>query len=183
MKNIAIGGLISAIATFMWGFVFWATPISQPSMKHTTSPQNTAIREALKDNLTETGTYFVPDQMHDMEGFMTQHREGPLATIHFQKGGAEAMGAGVMLKGILHMLLVWLFVGWLLALLPPLDTYAKRFRTVLLFGVASAVWSTLGMPIWYFQPWAYWLMTCVYDLGAWAIAAAILAHFVKPEKV
>jgi len=88
-----------------------------------------------------------------------------------------------MLKGILHMLLVWLFVGWLLALLPPLDTYAKRFRTVLLFGVASAVWSTLGMPIWYFQPWAYWLMTCVYDLGAWAIAAAILAHFVKPEKV
>ncbi|HCR48866.1 MAG TPA: hypothetical protein DIW24_04500 [Bacteroidetes bacterium] len=180
MKNIALGGFISAIATFMWGFLFWATPISQPAMKHATPEQNTTIREILKQNLSETGTYFIPDQMHDMDGFMHQHREGPLATIHFRREGAEAMGLGVMLQGLFHMMIVWLFVGWVLSQFRQLDTYTKRLRTVLFFGVASAVWSTLGMPIWYFQPWAYWMMTCVYDVGAWAIAAAILARFIKP---
>ncbi len=180
MKKLVLGALLAAVAIFVWGFLFWATPLSAPVFKQ--APDEAAVTQSLAANLPATGTYYIPDPRSDAADFEARHQAGPLVTIFYREAGTPAMTPTVFLLGFLHMFISMLLAGLLLRLAAPaLRTYGSKVVFVVLAGVAVGVWGNLGDPIWYYQPWTYHLMTTLYDIIAWGLGGLILARFVQAE--
>jgi hypothetical protein len=179
MKSWAIGTLLATLALFVWGMVFWLSPLSQPAFHPL--PDDRPVAEALTRYLPADGTYYIPSEKAE-ETWMQQHREGPIATVFFQREGADPGNAGVLLKGFFHMLVtVGLFGLALRRVAPALPTYGTRVAFVVLVGVAFALWSNVGYTIWWWHPWSLHLVNLVYDVTGWSLVAFILARFIKAE--
>jgi hypothetical protein len=179
MGRIALGVVLAAAALFMWGFLFWAVgPFSQAIFSKATG--ETALAAQMLDALPETGVYLIPGDDSDFEAYTASHLSGPIAMIFFTREGTNPMSPMVFLLGFLHMLASAALVALLLrTALPVLPTYAKRVMFVTLFGLAAAVWTNLGYPIWWHHPPGFHLMMMVYDVVGWALAGAVLAYFVR----
>ena len=48
MSKLALGSLVSAVALFVWGFIFWASPISGPALSH--GADNDELQSALREH-------------------------------------------------------------------------------------------------------------------------------------
>lgn len=178
MRGILIGAPLAAIATFIWGFVFWGAGIADP-FAHMTTAQEAAVMAALGDNVPATGDYFFPDYtIHEPAELATLTASGPVGILRISKGSFDMMSPSIFIFGFLHMLAVAAALA-VATRLAGLGTYAARFRLILLVAAAWAVWAHLGTPVWFHVGWAYPVWTFVYDLGAGALMAAVLAYFVK----
>lgn len=181
MKRWLLSGVIGAVLVMIWGFLFWATPLSMGSMK--TGADEEILRPALLQSLPEDGVYFVPgfDESHEEEAFAAAHREGPLATVFFVREGSEPMRPAVFVMGFVHTLVSVLLLGLLLRLAAPaLPGYGARVGFVFLAALTAAVWANLGKPIWYSHPWTFYAYSLVYDVVAWLLAGLVLARFIRP---
>ncbi|MCB1007661.1 MAG: hypothetical protein KDB94_02080 [Acidobacteria bacterium] len=181
-RGMILGSLLAAIAMFVWGFVFWTTPLGRSTMSH--GIDNDRAQESLREIFPEDGVYFVPDVVEGeaQETWIERHRRGPLATVFYRRAGADPMEPIVFLNGFLHMLITCVVIAWLLGkALPALPTYGARLGFVLLAGFAATFWGHAGDPIWFYNPWKYHLMAMTYDLGAWGLAGLVLARFVRAD--
>ena len=180
MKRYVLGSLLAAAAMFVWGAVFWMSPIPMSVMK--TSSDDAALGQALNSYIPETGTYFVPGMSEDHAAMERLHEAGPVAMIHIEREGSPAMDPKVFIKGLIHLFGMALLIGWLLELSAnSLGSYGRRVGFVVLLGVTASFTYDLGSTIWWpvAMPWA--LVGVLYSVVNWTIAGLILAAFFKPE--
>jgi hypothetical protein len=180
MKSVVIGSAIAAIALFFWGFLFWgATTLPYQAMKPV--PDLPALQVALKAALPETGVYLLP---HPDQGSQEEMGKvmaaGAFGRIIFVREGVT-MGGSTFLFGILHSFVAALFLALLLRAAAP-SSYGAGVTLIVLAGLAGAVYSNLGKPIWYFHPWPVHVVDFVYDLTSYLVAGLVLAKFVKPGR-
>ncbi len=180
MKRILIGSVLAAVVLFVWGFLFWgvsglADAVMDPA------PDEAALSQKLAEVLPKTGVYLLPyPPSSPTDEFVRRHEAGPLAQIFFRREGTNPMGGGVFLGGFLHMLVSALVMAFALSLvLPAAPGYGARVKVVLLAGLAGAIYSNLGKPIWWHQTWDYHFLTFVYDFTSWVLAGLVLAKFVR----
>ena len=118
MTKQIIAVLVSAVLLFVWQFLSWSMlGIHQTEFKYT--PNQEKILQALSENLTEEGQYFLPGvppgTSMDQEQAMMQANAGkPWAHISYHKSLNMAMGMS-MFRGfavdiISAFLLVWLLL-------------------------------------------------------------------------
>jgi hypothetical protein len=185
-SRILAGALLAALGQFVWGFVFWTTPLGLATMSHGADPDRT--QAALDELFPADGAYFVPDLLGGdgdsdaaKQRWIERHRRGPLGMVFIHRRGADPMQPLTFVNGFLHMLITCVLIGWLLArAAPALAGWGARVGFVALAGFAATFWTHAGMPIWFFQPWRYHLLTMLYDLVAWIVAGTILARFAAP---
>lgn len=185
MKRLLLGSFLAALAVFAWGALFWYGPGT--NQLFTEIHDQDALAEDLRAQLRSDGVYRLPWDPHDMKATQARHREGPIATIHFQRQGVETQGAGYFAGtlglGFLHMLVAILLLAFALAAIAPgLTRYRDRARCVVLFALAASIFANLDQPIWWDQTWGFHLVHGLYDFGAWLIAGLILAAFVQPAE-
>src|SRR5688572_5485871 len=60
MVRVILGSAVAAIAMFIIGFIFFATPLQGLSVARIDDAQAAAVQRALAVNLPRTGTYQVP---------------------------------------------------------------------------------------------------------------------------
>lgn len=183
MKQIFLGSFLAALAMFIWGFLFWATPISSGAFQETSNYEE--IGEALRDVLPQDGSYHVPWYGAGDEEMMRLHEAGPLATIHFRSAGAPMGSPGVMIWGFVHMFITALMLAMLLRMaLPALSTYGQRVGLIVLAGVVASFWTEISAPIWWYHPWSFALTNMFYSIISFALAGLVLARFIgKAETV
>ncbi len=182
MKQWFLGGFLAAVLIMIWGFVFWATPISSGVVK--TGASEGILGPALSQSLPGDGVYVLPSmgEPYDEEAWRQAHRAGPLAMVFYRSEGSDPMAPGIYLKGFLHMLLSALLIGLLLkSVASSLPGYGQRVGFVLLAALTVGVWANLGKPIWFMHPWHFYLYTLLYDMVAWLLAGLVLARFIRPN--
>ena len=180
MKRILIGSVLAAVVLFLWGFVFWGlSGVSNAVMGPV--PDEAALSQKLSEALPRSGVYLLPyPPAQPTEEFMKRHRAGPLAQIFYRREGADPMGGGVFAAGFLHMFVSVLVMAIALNLVrPATSSYGARVKLVLVAGLAGAIYSNLGKPIWWHQSWEYHLLGFVYDFTSWVLAGLVLARFVR----
>ena len=180
MKRLLIGALLASVAMWFWGFLFWGiSPL--PAQFLRSVPDEAALAEKLKAAIPETGVYLVPNMGAGVsqEEFTKRHLAGPLAQIVYVREGDEPMSAAVLGGGWVHMLVCALILGWILLYVPGPTTFGSRYCILALAGTAAAVWSNLGKPIWWHQPWGFHILYAIYDLTSLLLAAVILAWYVR----
>jgi len=184
MKRVVIGALLSAVAVFLWGYLYWNV---LPLRKSVYQPVSDEVRvgEELRSALPETGVYEIPTQRSGeaMEAALKRYQAGPIAEIIFLRDGATPFAPSRFIGGFLHMFVSALLMGWLLmmALSPRLASYGSRVGLVVLAGLAGALFAHLTYPIWYFHPWGLGLLRFFYDATCWLLTGLILARFVRPS--
>jgi hypothetical protein len=179
MIKITLGAFAAAIAMFITGFIFFATPLGMIAYSSVPEAQQAAAQANLASNLPATGTYMIPSPS-TAEGAV-MYGKGPIATVHYNNGGFSAEDPGVMLKGFIHMLIVGLIMAFALAKLDRrIPDFASRARIVVLFSVAANALAYLGEPIWYRHDWTYAIYQFVAQTVMLAVGGLIIARWFLP---
>ncbi|MBE7440461.1 MAG: hypothetical protein HS115_18570 [Spirochaetales bacterium] len=173
-----IGIFLSALAMFLWGFVFFGSGLFELH-NPVQAESETQIADTLRKNLPRSGFYMIPDPGNDSaRPFGERMQAGPFARIHFHAEGVAFEDPRVMGRGFLHMLLTCALFSLALRLLArDCPEYLDRLKIAAIFGLGAAVFAHLGGPIWWFETWGQALKLTAYDTVAYILAGAILAKF------
>jgi hypothetical protein len=179
MFKLILGALAAAIAMFVAGFIFFATPLGMIAYSSVTEAQQAALQANMASNLPSTGTYMIPSPATPEGAIM--YGKGPIATVHFNTGGFSAEDPAVMVKGLIHMFVVSLILAFALAKLDRrVPDFASRARIVVLFSIAANALAYLGEPIWYHHDWAYALYQFVAQAVMLGVGGLIIARWFLP---
>lgn len=162
MGRAAIGAVAAAVAMFILGFIFYATPLQKVAVASATDAQAAAVQQAMAANLPRTGTYFVPDAATAAQS--TMYSQGPVATIHYNSRGFAVAAPDVMIAGFIHMLIVaGLMAAGLLILSRRVTAFDEQWKLLALGVLGATIFMRLGAPIWYHQDWTWAIYSFVAD--------------------
>lgn len=182
MGRIVIGAAVAAVAMFVIGFLFFATPLAGIASGDLDNAQAAEVQRTLAANLPSTGTYFVPNA--DTAEQTVMYAQGPIATIHYNTEGFPALDMGAMLLGLVLNFLVALLIGAaLIGIDRRVPDFGSRARTVAIIAVAASAFVHLGQPIYYHHGWSYFIYLFIADAAALAVAGLIIARWFLPRQV
>lgn len=174
MTKLSLGILAATVAMFIWGAAFWMSPMPYAVLGRTLD--DAAAGRALLEHFPADATYVLPGPHNPPDTLTALHRSGPLAMVHLRRAGGEVMAPAVLAQGFLQELItVMLMTALLLLAGPALPTYFSRVRLIAVAGIAVAVFTDLGAPIWWRHPWPFHLVSAVYTVTAWCVAGSVLA--------
>jgi hypothetical protein len=169
MKSLILRSLLAAIALYFWGFIYFA--ISGVPNKFL--GQTDDIGPMLDTALPASGTYFIPNHEEE-EKAMELMKRGPVATIHYHKGGVTPMGAKTMVGGFFHGWVVCLVLALLIRCFAADKPLGARLIFALLVGLAGAVMTRLGDAIWWHYPLGWQLSNIFYHLVSFVLIGLVL---------
>jgi hypothetical protein len=180
-----LGVVVSAVALFLWGFVFWGL-LPVPTSIFRSFTDEAAVSQALRASSSGPGVYTVPDASlmgRDASEYTRRHESGPVAMIFIHPAGLPVMPPSMMAAGFLNMLAFVFLMALLLGMAAPaLGTYYRRVGFVFLAGLVAVALVDLGQPVWWRHSWDYWLANAVYHAVGALLVGLILARF-HPQKV
>ena len=168
MIRAVIGGLLGAVAMFLVGTVFWASPLNHLAYSTTDEARSAAVQNVLAASLPNTGRYMVPDP--NTAGGTVLYGRGPVATIDYNTQGFSMSDPKAMIGGFVQEAVASLMIAFsLFAISARVPDFAARFRVGLGLVAAATVMITLSDPIFGHGPWGfaiYNLVACLAMLGA-----------------
>lgn len=181
LGRVVVGAAVAAIAMFIIGFIFFATPLARLGTANLDDAQAAAVQQAMAANLPRTGTYFVPGV--DTQAQTNMFSQGPIATIHYNTRGFAAADTASLAGGLVLNFVVALLIGLALNIVAGrVGDLASRMRVAVLFAVASGVFMHLSRPIYYHHDWANAIYSFVADSLMLAVAGIILAWFLPAAR-
>lgn len=176
MGRVIIGSLAAAVAMFVIGFLFYATPLANLAYGSIDNAQAATIQQTLAANLPATGTYEVPGV--DSSERTVMYGQGPIATIHYNMGGFSAADPGMLLGGFVLELVVALLIGLALATVADRVTdFASRAKLVVIFSIAASAFIHLGEPVWYHHDWQHFIYLFIADAVTLGAGGLIIARW------
>ncbi len=182
MQRMIIGIAISAVALYVWGFVYWGFG-KYPRLIWKQPTDQAAARSVLKQQFPENGPYFIPAYTEDAEAAEQAYATGPVAFVHMlHVEGRPMLDPGIMVRGFLNNLVAIVLIALALRkAAPALPSWGQRARFVALVGLAATVLTEIGDAIWWEIDWNWKIYQAAYFMGFWMTAGIILAVFVKSE--
>jgi hypothetical protein len=180
MVRIVFGSVAAAVAMFIVGFLFWATPLQYAGYSTATEPQNAAVQLTLAQNLPHTGRYMVPETGTPNGAIL--YGKGPVAVIDYNSGGYSTSDPASMIGGFVHEIVVSLMIGLsLLAVAGRVTDFASRFRLAIGLSAAASVLVLLGDPIWRHADWRYAIYALVANMAMLTAASFVLTRWFLPR--
>lgn len=175
-----IGGLAGAVAMFLVGIVFWASPLNGLAYSATDEARNAAIQVSLAANLTHAGRYQVPDP-NTADGTVLYGR-GPIATVDYNPRGFSTSDPSTMLGGFIQEAVASLMIAWsLFAVSFRVTDFASRFRLGIGIAAAATLMITFSDPIFAHGPWGFAIYNLVACLAMLAAATFVIARWFLPR--
>ncbi len=180
MFKLALGSVVAAIAMMISGFVYFAGPVALVGFASANDAQSAAVQTALASNLTETGTYLIPNP--STESGTTLFGKGPVATVHYNAKGFSLESVDGMIWGFVLYLVAAVLMA---AALSQLDRRVPDFRSraiiVVCFAIACTALNVLTDPIFSHQDWTYALFAFFGDVLILCIGGLIIARWFLPN--
>lgn len=182
MPKMLLGAIAAAVAMFITGFIFYATPLYMIAHGSIDAVQSANIQAALARDLAQTGTYVIPDP-GTAQGTVL-YGKGPVAMVHYNLSGFPVSDMGAIVQGFIHELIVALILGFaLLGIAARVADFGSRARLVVLFSVAAAALIHLGEPIWMHVDWAHAIYVFIADTVMLAVGGLVIARWFLPTAV
>jgi len=185
MKTI-IAAVVGGVLLFLWGFVAHVLlPFSDQALKPV--PNEAAVIEALRSNITENGVYAVPRLDYrraseaEQQAYADKVANGPSGLLVVRTGGVSMdmafTRADVRLLRVLAALVAALAVGGL-----ALRSYGARVGTLFAFGVVAWLSVSVSQWTWYGFSTDFLISDLVDQWGGWLLAALGMAAVLKPRR-
>lgn len=180
MKKL-LGILLATLAMFVFGAVYWMTPLTTSWYQSATDDETAGRR--LKELFPASGAYLLPSTKAAPEQRLERLRTGPLAVIHvdYERKLAGEPDPRTLGLGFAHELIsVALAAVVMGSLLGVLTTYVCRVGFMTILGVFIAWFGPVGQSIWWLHAWPVQVMEAIYIVLAWLVSGLVLAAFIKP---
>ena len=178
MFKLAIGSFASAFAMFIAGFLYFAGPIAMMGYSTANESQSAAVQTALAANLSQTGTYMIPDP--STQSGTTLYGKGPIATVHYNSKGFSLESVDGMAWGFALYLAAAILMAGGLSHVPD---FRVRGVVVACFAVAASSLTILTDPIFLHQDWAYAIFSFVGSVLILSVGGLVLARWFMPSVV
>lgn len=178
MFRLIVGSVLGGLAQYIVGFLFWGTPLGRLAYKVAGDAENANVQQALAANLTATGSgaYYVP--WPDTAQGTTLHGQGPVAMIHFNINGFPLMDGSSLVGGLILSIVTVFLLGLALHLIAPRTDFATRVKIVVLVTVATALYFTIGQPVFnHFMPWGYFVYLGISEVAGLVAGGLVVAWF------
>jgi hypothetical protein len=176
MARVIIGSIAAALAMFVLGFLFYATPLAKLGMAGLDDSQAANVQQALAANLPRTGTYSVPGM--DSPAQTNMYSQGPIAMVHYNSKGFAAMDSTSLAGGLVFNFVIALIIG---AALVGVDRrvpdFPSRAKMVILFAAATAGFIHLGEPIYWHHDWGHFIYLFIADLVILSAGGLVIARW------
>jgi hypothetical protein len=182
MARTFIGGLVAGIILFVFGYIFWATPLGEIPFTKAGDAQNAAVQTALAQNLTQTGTgtYIIP--AHQSAGGAVLYAKGPIATVDFNTAGFSPDDMSMLLPGFVMAVVAGLLMAFGLAAVGGGGrSFANMARLVVLYSLGFTVWEFLATPIFMHFGWGYWIYAFIAESVSLIVAGLVVARWFMPR--
>ena len=180
MGRVIFGAIPAAIAMFLIGFIWYATPLAKLGFASLDNAQAAAVQQSMAANLPRTGTYAVPGV--DTAEQTSMFSQGPIATIHYNSGGFAAMDPGALVGGLVFYFVIALLLGLaLIGIDRRVPDFPSRAKLVVIFAVAASAFMHLSEPIFYHHDWPHFLYLFVGDALMLSAAGLIIARWFLPK--
>ncbi|MCJ8158736.1 hypothetical protein [Sphingomonas sp. LaA6.9] len=180
MPRMLIGALAAAVAMFITGFIFFASPLSLIAFRTVDDTRSASVQAALAQNIPATGTYVVPNP--GTRAGTVLYGKGPVATVHYNAMGFPVASTSAVVSGFIHESIVALILGFaLLGISGRVTDFASRGRIVVLFSVAASGLIHLGAPIWMRFDWTYAIYSFVADAAMLIVGGLVIARWFLPK--
>ncbi|MBC2776427.1 hypothetical protein [Parasphingopyxis marina] len=184
MIRVFIGSIAAAVAMFVIGFVFYATPLANIHVGGLGDEEAAAIQSVLAANMDASGADTVLVPYPDGEAQQRMYIDGPIAMIHYNPSGFALGDSGSLVGGFVHMLITaFLLGGALYSLAGHVRDFGARLSIIILFGIAASVFMHAGTPIWYHQDWTYHIYVAIADAVIFIAGGAVIAKWFLPNRI
>ena len=185
--RVPLATILGAAVLFGWGYAFWDL-LSDRVEVFDPLPNESAVVDGLKDQLTEHGHYYYPmpdpaDGDQKRAKSREKHKAGPIVKLTYQPAGSDPMAQETMIRGGVHMLISAFVASILLAMAAgSACCYPVRVFFVLLLGVFTAVWQHGADFVWFQLPQKSALFLAGYDVAGWLLAGIVMAMIIRRKK-
>ncbi len=183
MIRLVIGSILGGVAQWLVGFIFWGTPLGRIPFRVISDDQNAALQAALAQALTPsgTGTYMVPWPFTQQGTVL--YGKGPVAMVHFNTAGFPAMDSAAIIAGLILSIVTIFLLGlalWFVA--DRVADFASRAKIVVLAAVATALYFTIGEPIYNaYLPWPYFVYLGIGNIIGMIAGGLVVARWFLPR--
>ncbi len=190
-KRILFSGLSGGLAMLVWLFVTNAVLPFKTTLIHKTLPfqSQLEVHGALKEAITEPGTFSIPYLSQDEEGRFPDYRNQPVYTVIFEEYSHGGGGGGSIMSSLplvlLAIFLPPLLAAWMLSVASAAfsSRYSRRVLFVTAIGVIIALYDDVLQMSFGPQSVDYLSFLAVNNLVAWTLAGLVIARFMRPEKI
>ena len=177
MIRVIIGAIAAAVAMFLLGFIFYATPLNRMATGAVEDVPAATIQQALSANLPGTGTYVVPDPAKSAaQGVM--YGQGGIATIHYNSSRFASVETSSLVMGFLLDFVVALLIGaGLIGIDRRVPDFASRGRLVVAFAIAASAYVNLLGPVFQHHGWGHFIYRFVADALTLSAGGLIIARW------
>jgi hypothetical protein len=184
-KNVWLAGFLGGVVMFIWLFISNAVLPLKSSMIHKVVPNQLEVHQALKENITEPGTYSCPYLSHEEEAAMPDYRSQPIYSITYHGSTHGDPGSTGALLPIVLIFVVTTIAAWMLSVTSERSrsSYARRVLFVALIGAIVASYGDLLQLSFGPQPRDYLVFLAVNNLITWTLVGLVVAACVRGESV
>ncbi|WP_294391315.1 hypothetical protein [uncultured Sphingomonas sp.] len=180
MVRLVIGSVAGAVAMFIVGLIFWATPLRYAGLSSAGEAPNAAVQLSLAQNLPHTGRYVVPD-VGTPNGTIL-YGKGPIATVDYNSRGYSSSDPASMIGGFIQDVVVAFMIAFSLYVIAGrVDDFTTRLRVAIGLSAAASVLILLRDPIWTHTDWRFAIYALVADLAALAAASFVIVRWFLPR--
>jgi hypothetical protein len=189
MGRKILAGILGGIAFFAWSSIaHLATDLGQTGLSEL--PNEQAVVNGLKANLTAPGLYFFPgyglgpnathsQKMAAMKDLAPRIKAGPIGLMVYHPTGYDALSPRQMLRelgtNIVQVLLAVFLLGQ-----TTITSFAGRWRFITVAGVLAAISTNISYWNWYGFPGNYTLAYISVIAMGFLCAGLVAAALVKP---
>lgn len=187
-KEVLVAGLLGGAVMLVWLFVTNAVLPFKSNLIHQVLPLSNqlVVHEALRDNITESGTYSVPYLSLEEETQFPDYRNQPVYSITYE-GYTHGGGSGGSTMSSLPVVIMAVFIppliaAWMLSVASPaiLAKYSRRFLFVAVLGVIVALYDDVLQMAFGPQSKDYLVFLALNNLIAWTLTGLVIARRIRP---
>lgn len=180
MIKLLFGTVVAAVAMFLAGFLYFAGPIATLGYAPAGEQQSAVLQEALKANLSATGTYMIPNPATQTGTIL--YGNGPVATVQYNSSGFPLDSAEGMIWGIvLYLIVAALMAGALSQLDRRVPDFKSRAVIVVCFALAVSTLAILSNPIFLHTDWTYAIFSFIGNVFITCVGGLVLARWFLPK--
>jgi hypothetical protein len=178
---VLLAGLLGGAVAFLWLFTTNAVLPYKSSLIHKIAPNQLVLHQALKENITEPGTYSCPYLSRAEEDQLPDYRNQPVYTIIYQGYTHGGTGAAPMIFPLFIPFAVAVAAAWMLSVTTESfrSKFYRRFLFVALIGIIVSLYSDVLQMSFGPQPRDYLAFLAVNDLITWSLAGLVIAWRVR----
>ncbi len=178
MKKYLLAPALAALATFIWGFLYWGAPPYLPYQALQRVNDESAMALEVGKLFPASGTYLLPSPLIGSEKMQELGARGPMLEVHITKEGmSNADQAKCMALGFVHMFVVSLLLAIIMGSIKDLDHWTCVVRIATKIGLLVAT-CDFGNAIWWRHSLGWTCAQAFYDFVTYVVIGLVLGKFV-----